>query len=101
MRRTALIISALSLIIISTNAFAAKLVWMKVLDKDYLQVYFQDGDACFMDTGTGSKAYTGDHYYGWDSVVSYGSALNTTNAATMTNPAVITFTAIQWNTIFI
>jgi hypothetical protein len=85
MRRTALIISALSLIIISTNAFAAKLVWMKVLDKDYLQVYFQDGDACFMDTGTGSKAYTGDHYYGWDSVVSYGSALNTTNAATMTN----------------
>ena len=85
MRRTALIISALSLIIISTNAFAAKLVWMKVLDKDYLQVYFQDGDACFMDTGTGSKAYTGDHYYGWDSVVSYGSALNTTNAATASN----------------
>jgi endoglucanase len=85
MRRTALIISALSLIIISTNAFAAKLVWMKVLDKDYLQVYFQDGDACFMDTGTGSKAYTGDHYYGWDSVVSYGSALNTTNAVATAN----------------
>jgi len=85
MRRTALIISVLSLIIISTDAFAAKLVWMKVLDKDYLQVYFQDGDACFMDTGTGSKAYTGDHYYGWDSVVSYGSALNTTNAATASN----------------
>ncbi|MGA2172756.1 MAG: cellulase N-terminal Ig-like domain-containing protein, partial [Sedimentisphaerales bacterium] len=85
MKRTALIIWGLSLIITSTDAFASKLVWMKVVDKDYLMVQFKDGDACFADTGTGPYAYTGDHYTGWDWVVSYGSALNLTNATATAN----------------
>ncbi len=85
MKRTALIISALSLLIISTEAYASKLVWMKAIDKDYLMVYFEDGDVCFADTGTGPYAYMGDHYTGWDWVVSYGSALNLTNATATAN----------------
>ena len=85
MKRTALIISVLSLIIISTDAFAAKLVLMKVIDKDYLMVQFKDGDVCFMDNGQGPNAYTGNHYLGWDWVVSYGSALNLTNAVNTAN----------------
>ena len=51
MKRTALITSILSLIIISTNAFAAKLVEIKVVDKDYIMVYFKDGDVEFVDKG--------------------------------------------------
>jgi len=85
MKKTALIISALSLIIISTDAFASKLVWLKVVDQNYMMVQFKDGDVCFMDNGQGTNAYTGNHYYGWDWVVSYTSALNLTNAATTTN----------------
>ncbi len=85
MKRAVLIISALSLIIISTDAFASKLVTAKVVDKDYLMVQFKDGDVCFADTGTGPYAYMGDHYTGWDWVVSYTSALNLTNAAATAN----------------
>jgi hypothetical protein len=84
MKRTALIISVLSLII-STNAFATKLVNIKVIDKDYLMFYFKDGDVCFLDNAQGQYAYIGDHFSGWDWVVSYGSALNLTNATATAN----------------
>ncbi len=85
MKRTALIISVLSLLIISTEAFASKFVWLKVVDQNFMMVQFKDGDVCFMDNGQGAKAYTGDHYLGWDWVVNYGSALNTTNAVNTAN----------------
>ena len=85
MKRTALIISALSLIIFSTEAFASKFVTLKVVDQNYIMVQFKDGDACFADTGTGPYAYMGDHYTGWDWVVSYTSALNLTNAVIDSN----------------
>jgi len=85
MKRTALIISALSLIIISTDAFATKLVSTKVVDKDFLMVQLKDGDVCFMDNGQGQYAYMGDHFSGWDRVVSYGSALNLTNIVNTAN----------------
>ena len=85
MKRTALIISALSLVIISTDAFAAKLVEIKVVDKDYIMVYFKDGDINFVDDGLGSLAFTGDHQTANNYKVTYGTALNTTNAVAAAN----------------
>jgi hypothetical protein len=85
MKRTALIISALSLIIISTDAFATKLVGIKVIDKDYIMVRFFDGEVNFVDDGLGSTAYTSDHDTANNYKVLYGSALNTTNAVATAN----------------
>jgi endoglucanase len=85
MKRTILIISILSLIITSTDAFAAKLVETKVLDKDYIMVYFKDGDVEFVDDGLGSTAFTGEHNTANNYAVYYGTALNTTNAVANAN----------------
>ncbi len=85
MKRTALIISVLSLIIISTDAFASKLVWMKVIDKDYIMVHFKDGDINFVDNAVGPTAYTGDHLTSNNYKVPYGIALNLTNAVNTAN----------------
>jgi hypothetical protein len=88
MKRTALIISVLSLIIISTDALASKFVTLKVIDKNYLMVQFKDGDACFWDStqGIGAPyAYTDQKFSGWDWVVNYTSALSLTNAVTTAN----------------
>jgi len=84
MKRTALIISILSLTFLS-NAFAAKLASLKVIDKDYLMVYFKDGDVEFVDDGLGSTAFTGDHDTANNYKVLYGTALNTTNAVNTAN----------------
>jgi len=84
-KRIVLIISVLSLIIICTDAFAAKLVGIKVIDKDYIMVHFKDGDVNFVDDGLGSTAYTSGHDTANNYVVLYGSALNTTNAVLAAN----------------
>jgi hypothetical protein len=52
MKRTALIISVLSLIILSTDAFASKLVWLKVVDNNYIMAQFKDGDAIWYSGNT-------------------------------------------------
>ncbi|MBN1456774.1 MAG: hypothetical protein JW912_02865, partial [Sedimentisphaerales bacterium] len=80
-----LIILALSLTILSANAFAAKLVGIKVIDKDYVQVNFIDGEVNFVDDGLGSTAYTSNHDTANNYVVLYGTALNTTNAVLPAN----------------
>jgi hypothetical protein len=87
MKRTALIISVLSLIIISTDAFASKLVWMKAIDKDYLMFYFYDGDVCFPEdlSTMGTNKYTNNWYTGCNVKVAYGNPLNTTNAVNTAN----------------
>jgi endoglucanase len=85
MRRTALTLLALSFIIISTDAFAAKLVGIKVIDKDYIMASFIDGEVKFVDNGLGSTAYTGDHLTSNNYKVLYGSALNTANTALPAN----------------
>jgi len=84
MKRTALIVSVLSLII-STNAFAAKFVFLKAVDKDCLMVYFEDGDVCFVDDGLGTYAFTGEHQTSNNYRTLYGTALNTTNAVATAN----------------
>ncbi len=85
MKRIAVIILALSLITISTDAFATKLVGVKVVDKDYIMVHFIDGEVNFVDDGLGSTAYTSNHETSNNFVVLYGSALNTTNAVLAAN----------------
>ena len=85
MKRTALFISVLSLIIISTDAFASKLVWLKVVDKDYIMVQFKDGDINFVDDGLGTLAFTGEHQTANNYRTFYGTALNTTNAVATAN----------------
>ena len=85
MKRTALVISVLFFIIISTNVNAAKLVDIKVIDKEYLWVQFKDGDVCFVDDGLGSLAFTGDHQTSNNYKVTYGTGLNTTNAVATAN----------------
>ncbi|HOK65656.1 MAG TPA: cellulase N-terminal Ig-like domain-containing protein [Anaerohalosphaeraceae bacterium] len=70
---------------ISLNAIAAKLVEVKVVDKDYLMVSFMDGEVKFVDDGLGSTAYTSDHNTANNYVVSYGAALNTANAVSTGN----------------
>jgi len=85
MKRTALIISVLALISISTDAFASKLVWLKVIDNNYIMAQFKDGDVCFVDNAQGSTAYTGDHLTSNNYKVTYGIALNLTNVVNTAN----------------
>jgi hypothetical protein len=85
MKRTSLIISVLALTIISTDAFASKLVGIKVIDKDYLMAFYKDGDVCFVDDGLGTLAFTGDHQTSNNSRTLYGTALNITNAVATAN----------------
>jgi endoglucanase len=85
MKKIVLIILALSFIIISSNAFAAKLVGIKVIDKDYIMVHFIDGEVTFVDDGLGSTAYTANHETSNNAAVSYGGALNTASAVLAAN----------------
>ncbi|MCF8357341.1 MAG: Ig-like domain-containing protein [Prolixibacteraceae bacterium] len=72
-----------SLLIFVLNGIqATKLVEVKVVDKDYLQVFFKDGDVVFVDDGLGPDAYTATHQTDNNYVVSYGPAINTGNATT-------------------
>jgi len=60
---------------------ASMLAEVKVVDKDYLQVYFKDGDVDFVDDGLGPTAFLNlGHDASKNYVVNYGTALNTANA---------------------
>lgn len=60
---------------------AAKLVEVKVVDKDYLEVYFKDGDVTFVDNGLGPNAFLNlAHDTANEILTNYGTALNTVNA---------------------
>lgn len=77
-----LIIFACSL----TNSQASKLYDVIVIDKDYILLHFQDGDALYVDDGIGIGAL---REYNFDDLsnnftVTFGDPLNTSNA---TNPA--------------
>jgi hypothetical protein len=62
---------------------ASKLVEVKVVDKDYLQVCFKDGDVTFVDDGLGATAFLNlAHDASNNVIVNYGTALNTANAVT-------------------
>jgi hypothetical protein len=60
---------------------ASMLADVKVVDKDYLQVYFKDGDVTFVDNGQGPTAFLNlGHDASNNNIVTYGTALNTDNA---------------------
>jgi len=69
------------------NAFATKLVEVKVVDKDYIMLYFLDGEVSYPEniTQLGTRAYTSTSNENDNTLVTYGTALNTTNVATLSN----------------
>jgi endoglucanase len=68
------------------NAQASKLVEVKVVDRDYLQVYFKDGDVTFVDDGLGPNAFLNlAHDASNNVLVNYGTALSTANAVATAN----------------
>jgi hypothetical protein len=68
------------------NVQASKLVEVKVVDKDYLQVFFKDGDVTFVDNGLGPTAFLNlGHDASNNNIVNYGTALNTANAVATAN----------------
>ncbi len=85
MKTKLFIFLVLPLCLCSSDVLAARLVEVKVVDKDYLMVYFMDGEVRFVDDGLGSTAYTSDHDASNNYVVSYGSPLHTANAVLPAN----------------
>jgi hypothetical protein len=71
--------------IFSGNIQATKLVTLKVIDKDYLMVYFTDGQVNFVDDGKGKTAFTSDHETNNNSVVRFGNDLDVVNAVATKN----------------
>jgi endoglucanase len=67
------------------QSFATKMVEVKVVDKDYILVYFKDGIVTFPDDGTGICAFQQFCDQPANTKVSYGTALNTTNAVATAN----------------
>ncbi len=60
--------------------YASKFVEMKVVDKDYLMLHFEDGVVTFVDDGKGATAYTNDIEIGYSKAVSFGARLDLTRA---------------------
>jgi len=72
------------------NSFASKLVEIKVVDQDYLMLYFQDGEVKFVDDGSGSDAFHGHHSEPENSYVeTYGDAFDKSKAAIADNWTII------------
>ena len=68
----------------ATVTFASKLVSASILDKDYIMLYFHDGDVSFTEgASSGCGLYV--QCASANSLTTYGSALNTANAATAGN----------------
>lgn len=71
---------------VSQTLWAAKLVELKVVDKDYLMLHFKDGEVKFVDDGKGTGAHAGTSDEPKNNfVVSYGKALDMTNAVDVRN----------------
>ena len=67
-------------------AFAAKLVEVRQVDKDYLMVYIKDGEVVYRDNGIGASAYTGhDYSEGDDRLIAFGKELDTDQAVLPAN----------------
>jgi len=80
------IIIIVSIITLGQYAFGSKLVEVRPVDKDYLMVYFKDGEVIYRDDGTGPSAYTGHDYVdGDDQLVAFGEELDVKFAASVTH----------------
>ena len=75
------------------SVFAAKLVEIRQVDKDYLMVYFKDGEVIYRDNGVGPSAYSGHLYApGDDKLVSFGEELDVVSAV---NPDMWTIVSLD------
>ncbi len=64
-------------IISSSKLCATKFIELKIVDKDYLMIYFKDGEVTYRDDGTGPSAYLGHAFAdGDDTLKVYGNELN-------------------------
>lgn len=71
---------------LALSGFASKLVEVKVLDKDYVMLFFKDGDVTFTENTTASYAYSNNGSSAGDNtLVTYGTALATAKVATLSN----------------
>ena len=87
MKKIRLLISIVFLLL-ACAASASKLVSASILDKDYIMLYFRDGDVTFNERAlSGWPLYTtiGDQSQYINQLVAYGTALNTDNVATAAN----------------
>jgi len=75
---------SIALLLSASAASASKLVSASILDKDYIMLYFRDGDVSFAE---GASSTCGLYYQcaAGNSLTTYGTALSTANAAIATN----------------
>lgn len=86
MKRLVPILICIAAVCMNHSSRASKLVDLKVIDKDYLLVYFVDGEVTFDENVTGPVAFTNDNPGpGKNKAVWYGSRLNTSEAANTAN----------------
>ena len=72
--------------ILACNLSASKFIDIKVVDRDYLMLHFQDGIVEFVDDGRGANAFRGHHSESSNSkAVKFGKALDVENAADVNN----------------
>jgi hypothetical protein len=90
MKRIFTFLFCTAVICITYQSRASKLVDIKVVDKDYLLVYFMDGEVTFDENVNDPKAYTNFHP-GPDQnkAVWYGTPLNTAEAVNATNWTIV------------
>ena len=74
----------MTLLFLTTAISASKLVSISILDKDYIMLYFRDGDVTFNERAIPAWPLyetVGDQSRNINTLVKHGSALNTTNVA--------------------
>jgi len=71
---------SITLLLTAFSASASKLVSVEIVDKDYIMLFFRDGDVTFTE-GASSGCGLYNQCASANQLVSYGTALNTTNAA--------------------
>lgn len=65
---------------------ASKLVEVRPVDKDYVMIYFKDGEVIFTDDGQRYRAYSGHDYAdGDEKMVTYGEPLNVESVPNVKN----------------
>jgi hypothetical protein len=67
---------------LTSSVSASKLVSASILDKDYIMLYFRDGDVTFTEAGSSSCPLY-NSCASANSYTAYGSALNTANVSTV------------------
>lgn len=73
-------------LICSLQSFGTKLVNIQVVDKEYIMVYFKDGEMFYTDDGKRASGYSGhDYAEGDERLESYGEELNTEIAKQLTS----------------